>query len=215
MDFSQFLNDYLTIKRLRGVTPGRKTAEAALAPYFDRQFQIEMAGRRQGLAERAQTSKEKQQGEALTWDKERTLADLAGIKEMTTNRLTTGKEISLNELAGRKYITQGELAGRKYITLGELAANRDIAMNRMATDRDIAMGRFQTDRDISYSNLEWKQAQAASSLDFDRWVQNLLKDLATIQDRNAVISNIINTFGSLGNMYLMDKYYKEYGHRRF
>lgn len=204
MDFSRFLNDYLTIKRLRGVTPGKRTSEATFSPYFDRQFAVDQAFRKQDLAERAQTSKEKQQGEVLSWDKESTLAALAGTREMTLNRLAAGREISLNELAGRRYITEGELTG-----------NRSIAMNRLATEKDITMGRLQTDRDISYSNLAWQQERAASSLDFDRWVQGLLKDQATIQDRNAVIRNVISTFGSLGNMYLMDKYYKNYGYRRY
>ena len=77
MDFSQFLQQYLDAKRLRGVTPGRGASQALFAPYFNRQYDVNMAGRRQDLAERAQTFTEKRAGEGLAWSKENAIQTLA------------------------------------------------------------------------------------------------------------------------------------------
>ena len=77
MDFSQYLQQYLEAKRLRGVTPGRGASQALFAPYFNRRYRINEEGRRQDLAERAQTFTEKRAGEGLAWSKENAIQTLA------------------------------------------------------------------------------------------------------------------------------------------
>ena len=84
MDFAQLINDYMNIKRLRGVTPGAKEASAIFAPYFNRQAdvnirskQLDLAERGQVLSEQAQAAKQQQATEGLAWDKEKAINALA------------------------------------------------------------------------------------------------------------------------------------------
>jgi hypothetical protein len=91
MDFSKYLQDYQTIKRLQGVTPGRDTSAKIFSPYFDQQSSVNFAGRKMDLAERAQTSQERQAGENLAWDKERMTNSLAATKENALSNLALEK----------------------------------------------------------------------------------------------------------------------------
>jgi hypothetical protein len=77
MDFSQFLEDYMTAKRLKGVTPTKGQSAALFAPYFDKQFAANQTGRRLDIAERSQAFNEKRAGESLAWGKQKFLDDLA------------------------------------------------------------------------------------------------------------------------------------------
>ena len=119
MDFSQYIQDYTTLKRLRGVTPGRRRSEALFSPYFDRKFAIEMTGRKQDLAEREQTAREQQQGESLTWDKERAINTLALQKELAAG----SREVGRTELASRMATAEGRWASEAKVTGMRLAAD--------------------------------------------------------------------------------------------
>jgi hypothetical protein len=77
MDFSQYLQDYMTIKQLRGKSPGTRTSQAIFSPYFDRKSRVDLAGRRLNLAEKSQAAEEKQASERLAFRKENTLESLA------------------------------------------------------------------------------------------------------------------------------------------
>jgi hypothetical protein len=77
MDFSQYLDQYLTIKRLQGITPSQGTSTALFSPYFDRSFDRNMTGRKLDLQEKAQTFSEQKAGEGLAWDKQKTIDALA------------------------------------------------------------------------------------------------------------------------------------------
>ena len=122
MDFSQYLQDYMNIKRLQGVTPGRKTSTALFAPYFDRQFDVNMAGRKMNLAEQAQTSKEKQQGESLAWEKERTGNILAWNKEKTISDLALEKWQNQLMMNQAKRGDRNALIGNVFSTAGSLGS---------------------------------------------------------------------------------------------
>ena len=84
MDFSQLINDYMNIKRLRGMTPSSRESAQIFAPYFNRQAQNNIEGQRlnlaergQALAEQTQTAKQQQATEGLAWDKEKAINALA------------------------------------------------------------------------------------------------------------------------------------------
>jgi predicted outer membrane protein len=84
MDFSQLINDYMNIKRLRGMTPSSRESAQIFAPYFNRQAQNNIEGQRlnlaergQALAEQAQAAKQQQATEGLAWDKEKAINALA------------------------------------------------------------------------------------------------------------------------------------------
>ena len=86
-DFSRYFDRYLALKHLRGMNPSVNQGQATFAPYFNRQAdlnirgqQMSIAERQMGLKERAQTAEEQQKAEALTWDRENTLAKLAQEK---------------------------------------------------------------------------------------------------------------------------------------
>lgn len=83
-DFSQYLNDYLDIKRRRGVTPGVGESSRLFSPYFDKQAAVNIAGQKMDLAEKnltlaqqTQTAKESQDVQSLAWNKENTINNLA------------------------------------------------------------------------------------------------------------------------------------------
>jgi hypothetical protein len=87
MDFSQYLQQYLDVKRQRGVTPGQPASTALFAPYFNRQYDVNMAGQRQDLAEKAQTFNEQKAGEALALQKYQTQAMLDAASKGDRNQM--------------------------------------------------------------------------------------------------------------------------------
>ena len=124
MNFSSYLQDYMNIKRLQGVTPGQRTSEAIFAPYFNRQYDINRAGQQQGFAERELATRTGQQGESLAWGKERTLSELAGAKDITMSELDVSKEMALNVLALEKELQAGKLSWNKEKTIAALALEK-------------------------------------------------------------------------------------------
>ena len=66
MDFSQYLNDYLAVKRLQGMSPTQRTAVSIFSPYFKGQQANEAAGRKLETAEKG-----------LAWQKEEALSRMA------------------------------------------------------------------------------------------------------------------------------------------
>jgi hypothetical protein len=228
MDFSQQLNDYMNIKRLRGVTPGRKESEAVFKPYFDRKFDVNMAGRRQVLAEQDLAARTGQQGQSLAWDKTKTMNELAGQKDIAMGRLATEKDVTLGRLATAKDISGKELAGESDIALNRLAAQKDIttegldwekqkSADRIALERELTTGEMgwskekvlkalALEKELQTNALDWNREKTLKALAFEDWKRGLLIDQAGRNDTRATIGNVIGTIGGLGNMYATKRY---------
>lgn len=69
MDFSQYLDQYLQAKRLRGVTPTQAQSAQLFSPYFQGQAQGEQQARRLDLGERSLASHNQQAAESLAFEK--------------------------------------------------------------------------------------------------------------------------------------------------
>lgn len=205
-NFDQYLNDYMNIKRLRGITPSQKASEAVFNPYFDRQFNTEMAGRKQVLAEQELATRTGQQGEALSWDKTKTMNELAGQKDITLSRLASEKDITTNRLAAAKDISMAELAGEKDITLNKLAAQKDITTADLGWDKEKFLTTLAAQKELQARQLSWEKEKILGNLALDHWKQGLLIDQAGRSDTKATIGNALNTVGSLGSMYAMKQY---------
>ena len=102
MDFSQYLDQYMTAKRLRGVTPTVRQGTAIFSPYFDRQASVNAVGRRLDLAERAQTSRERQMAETL-----------AANKDLSGNELAFKRENALANLALENMQQQAQMSAAR------------------------------------------------------------------------------------------------------
>jgi len=184
MNFSSYLQDYLNIKRLQGVTPGQRTSEAVFAPYFNRQYEINRVGQQQGFAERELATRTGQQGEALAWGKEKTLSELAGAKDIT-----------MSKLASEKDITMSRLAGAKDITMSELDVSKEIALNALALEKELQAGK-----------LSWNREKTIAALALEKWVQQLMMEQASRSDTRSTIGNVIGTLGSVAQLPLLKKY---------
>jgi hypothetical protein len=67
--------------------------------------------------------------------------------------------------------------------------------------------RAQTSREKQAGeSLAWSKENATQNLALEKWHQEQLMSQAAKGDTKTGISNVIGTLGSLGNMYLLNKY---------
>jgi hypothetical protein len=134
MDFSQYLQDYMRMKQLRGVTPGRREATALFAPYFDKQAYIEALQRKQALEEKELESKEKHWGESLAWDREKAANTLATKKQIAEGDMLSSRDIAMARIASNEAISRGDLDTRWKIAQANIAWDKQKAADLLAFD---------------------------------------------------------------------------------
>jgi len=205
-DFSAYLQDYMNIKRLQGVTPGQRTSEAVFAPYFNRQYDINRAGQQQGFAERELATRTGQQGEALAWGKERTLSELAGAKDINMSKLASEKDITMSRLAGAKDITMSELSTEEKIAQDRLTAQRDITTGELDVSKEIALNALALQKELQAGKLSWNKEKTIAALALEKWVQQLMIEQASRSDTRSTIGNVIGSLGSVAQLPLLKKY---------
>jgi len=160
MDFSQYLQAYMNAKNLRGVTPGRNEATRLYAPYFDKQFAVEMMQRKQALAEKEQAAKEDYQGKSLAWDKEKATNTLATQKELAEGGMASRKSIAMAGLGADYGISMANLASRRDISTANLDWSKQQAANNLAFDM-WRNGLLQDSAGRSDANSTWGNAIAS------------------------------------------------------
>lgn len=79
--------------------------------------------------------------------------------------------------------------------------NRNIQGRKL----DLQEKALQNENNQFYANLDLKKDLATQNLALERYQNDLMQSAANTGSRNQLMGNLINTAGSLGGMYLMNK----------
>jgi hypothetical protein len=218
-NFDQYLNDYMNIKLRRGVTPGARESEAVFKPYFDRQFDVNLAGRKQMLAENELATRTGQQGEALAWDKQKTMNELASTADIFKGELASKEGITRSGLATREAINTSGLtwdtekaakgitaeqalqtgrlkwAGEK--SANEIALEKELSTTALDWSKTKSANQLALEKELQTGALGWNREKVIGALALERWKEGLLMDQAARNDTKATIGNVISTVGSV------------------
>jgi GTP-sensing pleiotropic transcriptional regulator CodY len=98
MQFGNYLNEYMKLKRLRGVTPTTAQAQQILSPYFDAKARANIEGQKLNLQEKEVNFNNQKATEQLAYQKwlanqEMALARKADRNSTFANILGTGASL--------------------------------------------------------------------------------------------------------------------------
>ena len=98
MQFGNYLNEYVKLKRLRGVTPTAAQAQQILSPYFDAKARANIEGQKLNLQEKEVNFNNQKATEQLAYQKwlanqEMALARKADRNSTFANILGTGASL--------------------------------------------------------------------------------------------------------------------------
>lgn len=98
MQFGNYLNEYMNLKRLRGVTPTAAQAQQILSPYFDAKARANIEGQKLNLQEKEVSFNNQKATEKLAYQKwlanqKMALARKADRNSTFANLLGTGASL--------------------------------------------------------------------------------------------------------------------------